>query len=766
MTDKKILTKPDDIFKKAKKLVESSQFILASKLLKEGQSKFPKEILFYNLLAQISLIKKNHKEGIIQFKKSLQINKNQQSIMYDLAIALSLNNQLDEAIIYFNKSIKSNPENHAAYFRKAITLHKLGELDDSLVCYDKLIELNPHFADVYVNKAELLNLLGRTEDAISSYNKAIKINPSSAILYFKYGYFLYGLNLLDDALTAYQKSLELEKNNLGALKNIGYIYKEKRNFSESIIFLTKASHINPDCEVFTNIGEANRALGKNLEAIIFYDKAIELKSNYIEAHIFKAYAFLSLKETVKAILSFDQALLINKEHRYLFGERFHAMNSICDWTNYKNNLNWIEVNIKKGKRVVLPLSIFSLIEDPIIHKKTAEIYSNDLYPFNNSLGPINKYPKNKKIRIGYFSGDFREHPVAYLVAELFEMHDKSKFELFAFSVSNRIESKTRLRIEKSFDEFIDVANYSDQKVALLAREKEIDIAIDLGGYSKNSRTSIFSMRAAPIQINFLGYSGTTGADYIDYNIADKYIIPNESQRYYSEKIIYLPKCFLPCEVQVKPSKKIFSRKSEGLPESAFVFCCFHSNLKITPKMFKLWVNLLSSVKDSILWFPSFSPVIITNLKNECMALGMDENRLIFSSFENLREDHHGKIKLADIFLDCFPYGAHSTASDFLRSGIPIVTLRGSSFASQVASSLLINLNLSELVTTTQLDYESLAIKLANNPEYLKQVKAKLISNIKSSSLFNINEYTAAIEASYMKVYDMYHDGLEPDHVEV
>ena len=299
----------------------------------------------------------------------------------------------------------------------------------------------------------------------------------------------------------------------------------------------------------------------------------------------------------------------------------------------------------------------------------------------------------------------------------------------------------------------------------MAREKKIDIAIDLGGYTKNSRPSIFSMRVAPIQINFLGYPGTTAATCIDYNIADKFIIPKKLQQYYSEKIIYLPKCYQPNQEKIIPSNKIFTRKSEGLPHSGFIFCCFNNTWKITPKMFELWIRLLSNVPGSVLWFPGFSDLAINNLRNECKKLSMDENRLIFSSVEEFRQDHYKKIRLADIFLDCFPYGAQSTASDFLRSGIPIVTLSGLSFSNRVASSLLNNLNLPELIATTEIDYENLALRLAMNPEFLNQIKTKLIANVKSSSIFNVDEYTKSIEDAYFKVYDRFHDNLLPQNIE-
>ena len=766
MTTKKNLTNPQELLKNAVQFIENNQLELAKNILKEGEANFPNEFSFINLLAQISLRNKEIQAGINLLKKSLIINPNQSLVMVDLGIALSINNQLDEAILFFEKSIELDPTNLQAFMRKAITLNRLDRLSDSIDCYQKIIELNPNFVDAYINQAEILNSIGKTELSLSLYQKALEIDPKNARLFIKYGNLLNKLDRVDEALNAYKRSIEIKSSNIGALVNIGYLLKKIKKHDEAIIYLKKSIEIEADPQVLHNIGAAYCSLGNYLEGIVYYDKAIKLKPDLIESYLLKARALATLGKIDQAILCFDKVEENKSFFKNSFGERFNAKQSICDWSNFDNDKNKLELLLKENKSVAAPLVVCNLFEDPAIHKVGAEIYANDSCPLNNILGQIKKYPKNKKIKIGYFSGDFREHPVGFLITELFEMHDKSKFELFAFSISKKIESKTRSRIKKSFDEFIEVAHYSDQEIASISREKKIDIAIDLGGYTKNCRPIIFSYRAAPIQIIYLGYPGTMGADYIDYIFSDKFIIPKESRQYYTEKIIYLPKCYQPCESKITPSQKLFSRKSEGLPESAFIFCCFNGSWKITPKMFKLWIDLLFSVQDSILWLPAMPSQAIQNLKKECIALGMDKNRLIFSFYEGLKEDHHSKIRLADIFLDSFPYGAHSTASDFLRAGVPVVTLRGSSIANQVASSILINLNLSELITTTEYDYKNLAIKLATYPSHLKEIKMKLIENVKNSSLYNIKEYTSSIESGYIHVYDRLHNNLPPDHIEV
>lgn len=765
MATKKNLTNPAELLKNAVQFIETNQIELAKNILKEGEGNFPNEFSFINLLAQLSLKNKEIQSGINLLKKSLLINPKQPIVMFDLAIALSINNQFDEAILFFDKCIELDPKNLKAFMRKAITLNLLDRFIDSIDCYQKIIELNPNFIDAYINQAEILNSIGKADLSLSVFQKALEIDPKNAKLFIRYGNVLSNLGRVDEALKAYKKSIEINSINVGALVNIGYLLKKIKKYNEAILYLKKSIEISVDPEVYFNIGGAYYSLGNYLEGIVYFDKAIKLKPDFMEPYLLKARALQALGKFDEAILYYEKV----EENKIVFlknslGELLNIKRLVCDWSNFDNDKNKLELLLKENKSVANPFVVCGLFGDPAIHKIAAEIYANDSFPLNDTLGQINKYPKNKKIRIGYFSGDFSDHPVGLLIADVLANHDKSKFELFGFSLTKKNNSETRIRIKNTFDEFIDVENHSDKNVALLAREKKIDIAIDLCGYTGGSRPGIFAMRAAPIQIIYLGYPGTTGTNYIDYIFSDKFIIPKESRQYYTEKIIYLPKSFQPNVEKIPLSNKFFTRESQGLPATGFIFCCFNNSGKITPKMFKLWIRLLSNVPGSVLWFSEFSDLTINNLRNACKKLGMEPERLIFSSAEMHRKDHYERIKLADIFLDCYPYGGHSTASDFLRNGIPVVTLKGRSIPNMVASSMLFNLSLSELITSSELDYEKLAIKLATSPGYLKEIKFKLISNIDSSSVFNMHEYTNSIESGYSQVYDRYRNSFIPDHI--
>ena len=423
---------------------------------------------------------------------------------------------------------------------------------------------------------------------------------------------------------------------------------------------------------------------------------------------------------------------------------------MCHWDDVDDKLNSLLNKINNHEKVSDVFQLLSLIDNPAIHKKAAEIYVNDNYILNNSLGQIKQYPQHKKIRLGYFSPDFREHAVSYLTAELFEIHDQSQFELYAFSFSpNNQGDEMQQRIQKAFNYFIDVSTMSDQEVALLARQHEIDIAIDLAGHTHGSRINIFAYRAAPIQVSYIGYLGTMGASYMDYLIADKIIIPDELKQFYSEKIIYL-QTYQCNDTKKQISSKHFTKEELGLPQEGFIFCSFNYSYKFNTSIFNSWMHILSAVKNSVLWLFADNTFVETNLKKEAIARGVDANRLIFAK-KLPREEYLARFKMADLFLDTHPYNAGTTASDALWVGLPLITFLGKSFASRMCGSILKSANLSELVAKSQKDYEKLAIQLANNHEKLELIKQKM-RNIKKTPLFDIRTFTENIEAEYFKIY--------------
>jgi predicted O-linked N-acetylglucosamine transferase (SPINDLY family) len=436
---------------------------------------------------------------------------------------------------------------------------------------------------------------------------------------------------------------------------------------------------------------------------------------------------------------------------------------ICDWQDFKVKVENLLLQTNENKKSSFCHPVLALTDSPSIQRKSSEIWINDKHPFNSLFGPILKSRHRDKIKIGYYSPDFREHPVAHLLIELLELHDKNQFELFGFYFGPPDSSKMHKRISSAFNQFIDVELKSDKDIALMSREMGIDIAVDLTGFTALARTDIFSYRAAPIQVNYLGYPGTTGAEYIDYIIADPIIIPTECQQYYSEKVVYLPNSYQVNDRQRSITNKVFTKDELGLPKDSFVFCCFNNNYKITPNTFDGWVRILKAVKGSVLWLLEDNPIAALNLRKEAQFRGLDPNRLVFAKRIDPSE-HLARQRAADLFIDTLPYNAHTTASDALWVGLPVLTCMGESFASRVAASLLKAIELPELITTTQEQYEATAIELANNPEKFKDIKNKLERNRLTTALFDTPRFTKHIQTAYKQMYERYQADLQPNNI--
>jgi predicted O-linked N-acetylglucosamine transferase (SPINDLY family) len=425
---------------------------------------------------------------------------------------------------------------------------------------------------------------------------------------------------------------------------------------------------------------------------------------------------------------------------------------MCRWENFDFKLSNIIHSINENKSVIVPFPLLALTDDPQLHKTAAQNYATSK-PYQkgdlSNLKPIEE--KTEKIRIGYYSADFHNHATAYLIAEMIEQHDRDRFEIYGFSYGPISSDEMRTRLYHAFDEYIDVSQYGDRQIASLSRVLGIDIAVDLKGYTEGSRMGIFIDRCAPIQVSYLGFPGTTMLPEIDYIVCDEIVAPKGSEFDYSEKIIRLPHCYQANDSKRKISDREFTRKELNLPDQATVFCCFNNNYKILPDTFNSWMHILESVPNSVLWLLSDNIWAETNLQKEATTRGINPSRLIFAKRMPLA-DHLARFKQADLFLDTFPYNAHTTASDALWAGVPVLTKSGRSFASRVAASLLTNIGLPELITTSKHDFEKKAIELAKNPDQLEKLRAKIGACRTTSPLFNTTKFIKDFEEKMIQIY--------------
>ena len=540
---------------------------------------------------------------------------------------------------------------------------------------------------------------------------------------------------------------------------------DHKQFNAAIACFEKAIRLNPgNADAYVNRGVALQELRRLDEALESYNGAIRLNPGDEDAYVNRGTVLKELKRLNEALASYKRAIQLNPEVDYLLGNLINTKMHLCDWDSLNILINQlIEKNLQNQKTSV-PFTTLALIDNLKFHQQSAKIYADTRYPKNKILPSLTKYPKHQQIRIGYFSADFREHPVSYLTAELFELHNRDQFEIIAFSFGGNTQDRIRKRLENAFDQFLDVKDKTDQEITALARKMEIDIAIDLGGFTKGSRTNIFAMRAAPIQLSYIGYLGSMGAEYYDYLIADPTIIPQGYEQYYSEKIAYLPS-YQVNDTKLEISEKIFTRSELGLPIDGFVFCCFNSVYKITPSTFDSWMRILLAVQGSVLFLLDANETATNNLNKEANARGISSDRLIFGK-SLPRPEYLARYRIPELFLDTLPYNAGTTASDALRMGLPVLTLMGESFASRMAASLLNAVRLPELITENQEAYESLAIELATNPQKLEAIKNKLVNNLPTSPLYNTKLFTQQIESAYQTMYQRYQNDLPPDHIKI
>ena len=753
------------IFQQGLSSHQSGQLALAKAAYEQVLLKQPKHYDALYLLGVVAAQTKNPALAAEFIGKAIEINPNPDAF-YNLGTVLQELKQLDDALASFDKAIALEPNFADALNNRGTVLQELKQLDDALASYDNAIALEPNFADAFNNRGTVLQELKRLNDSLASYDKAIALEPNFAAALYNRGTVLQELKRLDDALASYDKAIALKPDSAEAFNNHGNILKKLNRLDDALASYEKAIALEPNfAEAFNNRGNALQKLNRLDDALASYEKAIALKPDYAKAFNNRGNALQKLNRLDEALENYDKAIALKPDYEFLLGAKLHVQMHLCDWNDLQSQLERLEVSIAEDKKVTPPFTVLGLMDKPELQIEASRIYAGAKYPANSVLGKFNSRLADGKIRIGYYSADFHNHATSVLMAELFEAHDAKKFELYGFSFGPDKQDEMRSRVSCGFNHFFDVTRKSDREVAQMSRDLGIDIAVDLKGFTQDSRMGVFAEQCAPIQINYLGYPGTLAASYFDYIVSDRTLIPQESQQYYSEKIIYLPHSYQVNDSKRKISEIVFTRQELGLPEQGFVFCCFNNNYKILPETFEVWMRLLKTVDGSVLWLLEGNPTAAKNLRKEAEVRGVDSARIVFAPRMKL-EDHLARHRVADLFIDTLPYNAHTTASDALWAGLPILTQLGESFAARVAASLLYAMDLPELITKTQQEYEARAIGLANNPTQLAVVKNKLDQNRHTSPLFNGKLFARHIEAAYTEIHRRHLNGEKPDHVNV
>jgi protein O-GlcNAc transferase len=651
-------------------------------------------------------------------------------------------------------------------FEQAIVSFQAGRLHDAERHFKEVLRHQPKHVAALNLLSVVLTHSKRYAEAEPFIKRALEVNANSDATFYNYGLILKALNRPHEALERFNQALSINANVAETWNNRGTIFNDLKRYDDAIADFNKAIAFQQNyAEAFYNKGKSLAELNRYDEAFAAFDKALALKPDLAEAWVGRGNAFNELKRYEEAFIAYDKAFGLEPDLTGVEGARLHAKMHLCHWINFNAECKRLISSVRNRNANTPPFPFLAIPSSPEDQLQCARLWVAETFsPSQNVIWRGERY-NHDRIRLAYLSADFHQHAISYLTAGLFDCHDKSRFEVTAVSLGTDDNSEMRQRLKSSFEHFIDAETFSDDQIANLVRSSEADIVVDLMGFTEKSRTGIFARRPAPTQVNYLGYPGTMGAEYIDYIIADEIVIPENQREFYSEKIVLLPNSYQANDAKRSIVDRAFTRGELGLPLTGFVFCCFNNAFKITPHVFDSWMRIMKQVDGSVLWLISDNVTASHNLKQEAAARGVNPERLVFANRMS-PPDHLARHRLAGLFLDTLPYNAHTTASDALWAGLPVLTLLGKPFAGRVAASLLNSAGLPELITTTPEAYEQMAVDLATHPEKMASIKHKLAVNRLTTPLFDTGLFTKHIEAAYTAMYERHRAGLLPDHIVV
>jgi predicted O-linked N-acetylglucosamine transferase (SPINDLY family) len=754
------LTKVEDLFRRASAALRTGNLVEAERLYKKVLRAQPNHLGALNLLGILLTQLGRDEEAEHAIRAALKINAGVEVTQYNHGLVLKKLKRLPEALAAFERASALNPHVADTWNSRGTVLNDLKRFEEALSDFDKAIALKSDFADAFFNRGNALQGLRRYAAAVESYSKAITLNPRNASAHNNRGTALLYLKRPAEALDAFDRALAVKPDSGESYIGRGDVFLRWGRTEDAIAAYDKALAINPQsAEAWFARGDACYALLRFDEALAAYDKAIAAKPDLAGAWLMRGALLSAIYRPQEALVAYEKALGIDPELKHAAGFRLSCKLALADMTDFDEDCARLLAAVRAGKPVSIPFNLLcvpSSADDQLI---CARRFIEDLDVGEQTPSPGAR-TVHDRIRVGYLSSDMRNHAVGFLAVGLFEQHDKSRFETIALSIGADDKSSTRRRMQQAFDRYHDIYAHSDQQIADLIRHLEVDILVDLNGLTQGGRPRVVARRPAPVQVNYLGYPGTTGAAFIDYIIADRTVIPEDQHRFYSEKVVYLPDSYQANDGKRVISDLDLSRAQAGLPEHAFVFCSFNNTFKLNPPIFDVWMRVLRQVDDSVLWLLEASAGVPDNLRREAERNGVAGSRLVFAPRMTM-EDHLARHRLADLFLDTLPYNAHTTASDALWAGLPVVTCLGTTFAGRVAGSLLKAVGLPELITNSLQDYEALALKLAREPAGLASIKAKLAANRATMPLFDTARFVRHIEAAYGAMWERHQRGEPP-----
>jgi predicted O-linked N-acetylglucosamine transferase (SPINDLY family) len=673
-------------------------------------------------------------------------------------------------------------------YQQGLAFHRQGLLEKAKLAYQQAVKFNPRHAPALHTLGVLASQANDPASGLQLIARALSVEPLNPVFLTNASNALLSLKRYDEALALCEQALSIKPDHFSALRNQGVALAALLRYPDAIDCFDQALQINPEFgEIYLLRASALCELKAYTEAVATADRLLALQPDFFEAHLCKAQTLTAAmrygqacealeaalvlqpqnalawflrglnfeydKKYTDAVFSYAKAVALDPQLPYVSGTLLYAKMLCCDWSDLNTLCSTVSTQVTEKKLAIYPFGYQAVCDDEASLWVCAKTVAQDKYPIQASSFVHPAWPPHSKIRLGYLCGEFREQATSILMTEVWEHHDKDQFEIFAFDNGWDDASPRRARINQAFDHVIDISRLPDREAAELIHAHQIDILVNLNVFFGRHRNQVFSMRPSPVQVNYLGFPGTMGAPYMDYLIADATVIPPSSQVHYTEKVVYLPGCYQPNDTQRVISTRLFTRQELGLPLEGFVFCCFNNNYKITPTTFDVWMRILQQVPGSVLWLLQDTPESAANLQREAAQRGVDAHRLVFAP-RMPNAEHLARHALADLFLDTWPYNAHTTASDALWAGLPLLTLQGNTFPGRVASSLLSAVHCDDMVCATVDAYEAKAIHLATHPDALAHARQALVIGKASGTLYDTEHFTQNLEQAFSKMLDL------------
>jgi protein O-GlcNAc transferase len=697
-------------------------------------------------------------EALASYEEVLRLQPNHPEALFNRGNTLLGLKNYQAAVDSYDRAIALNPGYAAAYNNRGSALLSLRRIEQALESFDAALAINPKFASALHNRGCTLRELQRPQEALDTFDRALQLRRDYVEAHCGRGDALLELRRPEDALAAHDRAVVLDPARPGAHNSRGNSLRALRRFSEAIKSYDEALRLDSDDPAaHYNRGNAMLDWSRRDEALASFERALELRPDFSQALRLRGDVLLAQQRPEAAAQCYQELLRSDPASEFASGALLHAQACCADWSIKIDAASRERVHdaALAGARADSPFSFLSVTDSPAAQLRCAQTFVSHRCPPTAPLWTGERH-RHDRIRLAYVSADFRVHAVSYLMAGVFERHDRRRFETFAVSLRPEEESPLGQRVKSAFSRFIDVSGQSDREAAELLRALEIDIAVDLTGFTDGMRPQIFSQRPAPVQVNYLGFPATTGASFMDYILADAFVIPRAQARHYSECVVYLPDCFQANDDQRLMSERV-TRADAGLPDEGFVFCCFNNSYKLNPAMFDTWMRLLDRVPGSVLWLLSTGAAVVGNLRREAMNREIDPGRLVFAPRLPYAE-HLGRLKLADLFLDTLPFNAGTTASDALWAALPVLTCAGEAFAARMAGSLLQAVGLPELITHSLADYEAKALELAQQPEMLQGLRRRLDEQRRDTPVFDTDRCRRSLESAYVEMWQRHERG--------